>query len=136
SLDGPRKFADLLIAEPRRRKDLLEDAGLIGDLAHSAFLVEVNDNLAYQLWERLSDGKYADLEVFLELLAPEGQLTFRTDAPYVAEAVLLPFVDTTPPSAIQERIRGFLLTHLKDPRLTQSGWTRVKPEGREVMLRW
>jgi hypothetical protein len=136
SLDGPRNFVDLLRADPKRRTQVLEDAGLVGDLAQSAFLVEVNRSLAYQLWEHLCAARYQELDPALDLLAPEGQLTFKADAPYVAEALLNPFVQVTPPSKVQEQIRAFLLTHLQDPRLTQSGWTRVRPEAKDVMLRW
>ena len=32
--------------------------------------------------------------------------------------------------------QAFLLTHLKDPRMTQTGWARVTPAARDVMLRW
>jgi hypothetical protein len=136
SLDGPRKFADLLRAEPGQRTQLIEDAGLVGDLAHSAFLVEVIRHLANRLGEHLRGGRYQVLDSYLDLLAPDGQLTFKADAPYVAEALLEPFVTVTPPASTQDRIRAFLLTHIQDPRLTQSGWTRVKPTARDVMLRW
>jgi hypothetical protein len=136
SLEGPSRFADLLSAEPSRRTRLLEDAGLVADLEQSAFLAEVDYQLIHRLREHLGAGRYRELDSFLDLLAPAGRLTFRTQAPIVADALLLPFVKVTPSRDIQEKLQAFLLTHLKDPRLTQSGWTRVDPSARDVMLRW
>jgi hypothetical protein len=136
SLDGPHQFADRLRARPRDRTAILGDAGLVGDLAQSAFLAEVDHQLACRLWEQLGEERYQELDTLLELLAPSGRLTFQTQAPSVADALLLPFVKVNPPAEVQEKIQAFLLTHLKDPRLTQSGWTRVSPSAKDVMLRW
>jgi hypothetical protein len=136
SAEGPPTFADILSADPGRRTQLLEDAGLAGDLAQSAFLSEVDIRLGRLLWEDLAAGRYEKLDAFLPLLAPDGRLTFQTLAPYFAEAVLLPFVNVNPPDEVRAKIQAFLLTHLRDPRLTQSGWTRVNPSAKAVMLRW
>lgn len=136
SQDGPHRFASLLLAEPSRRAELLEDAGLVGDLAQSAFLVRAHRDLADRLEQQLRAARYQEIESYLKLLAPGGQLTFKAEAPYFAEALLNPFVKATPSPEVQSRIRSFVLTHLHDPRLTASGWTRVKPETRDVMLRW
>jgi len=136
SLEGPRNVAELLSAEPSRRTNLLEDAGLVGDLAYSAFLAEVDRHLVDRLKVNLVAKRYEELDSSLELLAPGGRLTFPTQAPIVADALLLPFVQTDPTATVQEKIRAFLLIHLKDPRLTQSGWARVIPAARDVMLRW
>jgi hypothetical protein len=136
SRDGPNKFAALMRAEPSRRTQILEDAGLVGDLVQSAFLAEVNRCLADVLKENLKSQSYGDLEISLELLAPDGRLTFQTQAPLYADAVLLPFVEGTPTQSVKAKIQAFLLTHLKDPRLTQSGWVSVQPSARAVMLRW
>jgi hypothetical protein len=109
---------------------------LIGDLAQSAFLAEVNRHLVDRLKQVLGAQRYEELAPSLELLAPAGSLTFQTQAPLVADALLLPFVNLAPPSKVQGTIQAFLLTHLKDPRLTQSGWARVTPAAKDVMLRW
>src|SRR5260370_30150274 len=44
-------ISDILSADPGRRTQLLEDAGLAGDLAQSAFLGEVDIRLGRLLWE-------------------------------------------------------------------------------------
>lgn len=136
SLEGPRKFARLLTANPHQRTHLLEDAGLVGDLAQSGFLAEVHDHLAKRLNEHLVAERYEELDSSLDLLAPDGRLMFPTQAPNVADAILLPFVEVAPPAEVQASIQAFLLTHLKDPRLTQTGWARVTPAAKDVMLRW
>lgn len=136
SVEGPRNFANLLSAEPGRRTQVLEDAGLAGDLAYSAFLAEVDELLADRLKAHLLAQRYEELDSSLELLAPSGRLTFQNQAPIVADALLLPFVQAEPPSKVQGTIQAFLLTHLKDPRLIQSGWARVTPAAKDVMLRW
>lgn len=136
SLDGPRKLADRLRADYQRRTMLLENAGLIGDLEQSEFLREVNLCLAAALQRELGSKEYEGLDAYLGLLAPDGALTFQVQAPIYADAMLLPFVEDPPPEDVKGTIQPFLLAHLKDPRLTQSGWISVQPSARDVMLRW
>jgi hypothetical protein len=136
SADGPRKLADQLALEPGRAAEVLDDAGLVGELSQSAFLAEVHRQLADRLKRLLAEKRYQDLDSTLDLLAPGGHLAFQTQAPFVADALLLPFLQSAPPADVQTTIQAFLLTHLKDPRLTQSGWARVDPAAKDVMLRW
>ena len=82
SLDGPRNFADLLRAEPKRRTQVLEDAGLVGDLAQSAFLVEVNRSLAYQLWEHLCAARYQELDSALGGRVKTGHFVDGQNRPF------------------------------------------------------
>jgi hypothetical protein len=136
SLDGPAKVAQMLRERPRQRDEILASAGLTGELGLSRFVARVEAELRSQLEQELSEGDYGSLETVLNLHAPNGELTFRQHAPALAETLLMSFIDRNPPGGIQEQIRTFLLTHLKDPRLTRSGWASVRPAAKDVMLRW
>ncbi|WP_291980616.1 EH signature domain-containing protein [Luteitalea sp.] len=136
STAGPRRFADLLGAHPDQRERLLKDAGLVGELAQAGFLAEAHRHLVSDLSGKMRQARYGTLESDLQVLAPQGKLVFKSDGPLLAEALLGPFVDIAPPSEVQERVRAFLLTHLQDPRLTQTGWASVSADARRVMMRW
>ena len=136
SLHGPRKLAARLTTSSNDRSEMLTKAGLTGELAKCQFLAETDRHIATALSEHLKAGRTSELEPLLFLLAPDGELTFPGQAPDVANALLLPFASTAPLADTKRRIRAFLLTHMKDPRLTQKGWTRVDPAAKQVMLRW
>lgn len=136
SLHGPRKLAERLTAAPQQRGEILGKAGFTGELAWCRFLAETDRHIADALYEHLRAGRLQMLESGLALLAPDGTLTFQAQAANVANALLLPFTGAAPPPDTQRRIRSFLLTHMKDPRLTRSGWTSVAPAAQQVMLRW
>lgn len=136
SLQGPRKLADRLSANPQQREEILGRAGLNGELGRCRFLAESDRHIADDLHDHLRGGRFAKLEPSLSLLAPGGTLTFPAQVAHVANALLLPFTAAAPPQDTLRRIRSFLLTHMGDPRLTKTGWVSVAPAAKQVMLRW
>lgn len=54
----------------------------------------------------------------------------------MAEAMLLPWIDRSPPDDIREFTEGFLLSLLHDPRIDMARWTDIHEDARRVMRRW
>ncbi|MGE3841400.1 MAG: EH signature domain-containing protein [Vicinamibacterales bacterium] len=136
SIEGPGVLAERLLSQAGRQHDVLEAAGIGVELRRSRFMAATERSLCERLRARLVKGDFDELHARLALFTLDGALTLPHQAPDVADALLLPFVSKVPPDEVQSRIQRFLLAHLKDPRLTGTGWLRVKPESRQVMLRW
>ncbi len=136
SKDGPERFARLLLSDGRTHAAILEDAGLVGELAQSGFLAAVDRMLVAGLNSELKSKAFNSLEPVLRLIAPSGAMTFKAEAASVAEALLSPFVKQAPPAEVRNKIGGFLLKQLHDPRSTQTGWAGVTHASRGVMLKW
>lgn len=66
-------------------------------------------------------------------LAPDGKLLARVA---LAEALLLPWLDRSPPPDLHERIQAFLLKHYGDPRLRINSWTGISEDAKAVFRRW
>ena len=69
----------------------------------------------------------------------KGTETFRAALPRniaIADAFLCPWIDTPPDEEMKEFIVATLLELLRDPRIDEANWRRVKTQAREVILRW
>ncbi|MET0968108.1 MAG: EH signature domain-containing protein [Tardiphaga sp.] len=63
------------------------------------------------------------------------ELLFEDQGPLVANALLLPFGDNTPPSAVSDSFLRLLLRLFGDPRLHPVRWARM-PEATAIIQRW
>jgi hypothetical protein len=71
-------------------------------------------------------------------LAPDRDHALRFGAQRVAlaDGLLLPFREGSPPASVATPIKTFLLTVIGDPRLPGADWSRIDPQARQVMLGW
>ena len=139
-VDGTGRIASLLIQHPGRYEELLERAGLTGFLADSRFVRIVHGSLIQQVSQELrsnpdlSRGECDSLLSVLELST--GELRFGDLRVDVAEALLAPWVDRTPPEPVKEAIRSFLHRNFGNPNVRKTRWSGVAPVLKEVLLRW
>ncbi|HKT20131.1 MAG TPA: EH signature domain-containing protein [Stellaceae bacterium] len=98
---------------------------------------EVEAQLARQpdLAERLAAFAIHD-NGFRPQLAAARTGRARAIAFKLAEALLLPWQDASPPEALKRQILGFLLEHYDDARVKTALWEKMRPEAQAVMRLW
>lgn len=138
--NGSSRLVDRWIAAGDHAEHWLGDAGLTGALAAGGFALAAYDRFLERLPALLGRTGLTEEECERLLgfaLAESGELRFagqRVGA--LANAVLTPFTDHEPESAIRERIKGLMLEHLGDPRLKPHAWQNVRASALQVMRRW
>ncbi len=135
--DGPSRLA-MMIGEADGYADaLLQDAGLVDELAIGAFMREVHGRVLGLVGERLASGADANwVRRPLEFLGKgPGQLRFDDECAAVANALFLPCAAKPPQESTRKVIHDFALGHLDDPRVSQKKWLGA-PDARDIFLQW
>jgi hypothetical protein len=139
--DGPERFGQMLYVHPQPDK-LLVDAGLTGQLASGEFVALAYRTTLQQLSKKLAHGELdtRTLDKHLSFAANNTEQDFRLRFPQaksrLAEALLLPYSNSSPSPEHQAAIKAFLLEHYKDPRLHRGRWQGIHDDARNVMFRW
>lgn len=136
--DGPDALARDVVTGSEPVGDLVEKAGLKGELEVAGFARAVAARVVTQLESLLRvGGDRAQLERALSFLSgPERNLRFPDLAGPIADALLLPFAQRMPTPETKGQVQSFLLTNLRDPRLFPARWQHASADARQVMLRW
>jgi len=136
--NGTEIFAEKLFLDPQPDFHASE-SGLNAKLLQSVFLKEALIKYSVLISKALRNFNIPSEKLLdhLKLFeSQDGQIRFSDIRNVVAECLLHPFINSSPPEDITIIIRSFLLKHLKDPRFVGSRWGSVDPDSRQVMLRW
>lgn len=140
--NGPVNLAGQVLDETRPVRDVLRDHGLgewlqTGGYAEAAFAVALTD-LSHRLRRNVSEAR--GLELVRRALewaeSGGGDLQFPHRRAPVAEALLLPWRQSSPPKAVERTITAFLLKTFRDPRMQPTRWNGVDDAATNVFRRW
>ncbi len=139
-LGGTEKFGEMLWSAPEPLQ-LIRQVGLEGVLAERGFVECSVANMLGRIKNKLSD-KFDKTQrlvrwlAFFESEAQQNKLRHPGLRVKIAEALLLPFADQNPKTAIGESIREFLIKHFQDPRIRLNSWQGVDERALVVIRRW
>jgi hypothetical protein len=139
---GPKKLATAFLVADETEKIFLARHGILGRVAAGGLLLETLGAAAGLVEANLANrpGLAARLA---ELAVHDG--VFRPGAPArrakairqkLAEALLLPWQDETPPGSVKEKITDFLLRHYDDARVQPAVWRDLRAPAADIMRRW
>jgi hypothetical protein len=134
---GPRELAKLASNGSNPREEL-QKAGLTGQLWTSGLSVHVFLSALAAIRESLeSNPRMEEVDRAIAWVASaDGREHFLAYRNFLANALLLPFVDQELDLNIRKKIQGFLLDNLSDPRIDHGPWLRTDDAARGVMIRW
>lgn len=139
--DGPDHVARLMI-ESGDPASVALHAGLVGPLEEQGFieaacrqLIERTGN-QLKRWQLLVTVLASVLDYLKAPTGERGQLRFPRLRVFLAESLLLPFVEWEPEPDIKAVVNEFLLSHYNDPRLNRANWHGVSEDAMGVIMRW
>lgn len=141
---GPSLLAHRVLSEPELVWDVLRDHGLgewlqTGGFSEAAF-AELLTDLPRRLRTSVSEARTQQLieRTITWAQSQAGDLRFPELSAAIAEALLLPWINTNPPPAIEKQLVIFLIAPsvMGDPRFQKTKWQGVKPEASSVLERW
>ncbi len=137
SPEGPAQLATILSDGAAHANTILEDAGLVDELAVGNFMREVHGRMLGVLGERLASGADAVWvrRPFEFLAGSGGRLRFDDESAAVANALFLPYARVGPQDSTRRAIQDFALEYLNDPRVSPKKWLGA-PDARDVFLQW
>jgi hypothetical protein len=122
-----------------RVHETLAEIGLKGELATTG-LGEVAYRYALENYRDNVQNVKEDADYLSRILdwaLFDGNFSYNTLRPNIAEALLLPWADgEDAPEAIMEKTRDFLLKYYDDPRIHQGLWNSVNNSALGVIRRW
>jgi hypothetical protein len=136
---GPRQVAERCLRETAGIEEILGAAGLTGQLEQGGMALAAWLSGLQDVHGRSERGLPLDerLERLLTWsVATDSTLRYPHCKKPLAEALLLPWLRRAPPPEVKERIQGFLLQALKDPRLFVGNWHGIDEDAITVMRRW
>lgn len=140
--NGPANLAGHVLDDTRPVREVLRERGLgewlqTGGYAEAAFaaaLVDVPRRL------RLSVSEARGLDLVRRTLewaeSSSGDIQFPNLRAPVAEALLVPWLQSAPPKAVERTITSFLLKAFGDPRMQRTRWNGVNDSATNVFKRW
>lgn len=140
---GPQEVARYCLLERLPVQDTLKQFGLPSSVWQGGFALAIYVRMIGFVRNKILPGLHDDipksLECFLNWSIDDGALRYRTKRPQLAEALLLPFVDSSIEQGKRNKIqhlRNYLLQYYQDPRIDPAAWQGVDDKARGVMLRW
>jgi len=135
-VDGPQNLARMAVERSISPTEVLSGYGLGAVNAQSGFAKYC---IARAL-EQMRDGKEPRHEVRLKwvktfALRDGRELLFQEHGRLVADALLLPFGDTTPEEDVTDKFLAILLRLFGDPRSQPAKWARMR-EAAAIVRRW
>jgi hypothetical protein len=136
SIEGPQNLARMAVERGMSPTEVLSGYGLGAVNAQSGFA----KYCIAQALEQMRDGRDPRHEVRLQwvktfALRSERELLFQEQGPLVADALLLPFGETTPTEATTDKFLEILLRLFGDPRLHPAKWARMR-DAAAIVRRW
>ncbi|MBU1700319.1 MAG: hypothetical protein KJ970_15800 [Candidatus Eisenbacteria bacterium] len=136
--NGPERMAKLIYESDRPILDIYEEAGLVNELARGLFAKVTFSEIFGRLRNGLENGsveenrltrvfKYAREGDRIRIEGAKGEL---------AEALLEPFIEDTPPENLKKAIQSFLLDTVGDPRISKGAWQGIGKQAQNVLYRW
>lgn len=140
NLFDPNRGASVLARVAVERGDspahVLQSYGLGALNAQSGLVKHCIAEALQQIRDHMSRDHGGRLEwVKSFALRNERDLLFEEQAPLVADALLMPFGDVTPPESVSDRFLDLLLRLFGDPRLHPGRWVRMEGAA-AVVRRW
>lgn len=134
---APDQLAGLTIDSPDPRKEL-EEVGLSGPLMVSGLSASVFLSALKLTQRKLSSApKSEDVDrVIAWVQADGGGMYYSAYRGAIANALLLPWISSTPTQDMRQTIQSFLLDKLSDPRINGGAWLGTDQAARDVMIRW
>lgn len=136
--EGPRLAADAIINTPQPL-EVEREVGLTGELSGpNGFAGAVHTWVLLRLYHGLETGVIdaRHLRRLLDSFEALGDLRFEGRRRELANALLLPWTQTTPPADLQRCILEFLMSHWKDPRLKPERWHGTSEPALAIVRRW
>lgn len=136
--DGPARLAKVLLIGEGDIAAGMAEAKLINELEAGKFTQACFAEMCRQVRKNLSAGSltFADLKRFLVYATKGGDLRFPAMSADLANCLLEPLDVASPPAGLKDTVQGFLLKHLRDPRLARERWLGVSDQAKGVILRW
>lgn len=136
--DAPRRLISSWWAVPEDFAGYARAAGLAPGLEQSELVRRSTEIVLDQMAHRLRTGQAdaAWLDRALAWVGSAGRLRFPSLRAHTAEALLRPFLGTTPNPAVQQPIQEFLLQTIGHPGAQRDRWQGIPAELRDVLARW
>ncbi len=142
--DGPARFGELILTDERPPDQLLEQAGLTGQLARRGFIERAYGHLLRHAQDglrlRTLPGQQLDRVLQLSRPVPGAQekLRFSNHRVRLADSLLLPFAAGGDAVPHREQIQDFVVQVYGDPRLdyNMAHWHGVNDDAKAVVYRW
>jgi hypothetical protein len=136
SIEGPKNLARVAVERRISPTQVLHDYGLGAVNAQSGFA----KHCTAEALEQMRDGREPRHEIRLQwvktfALRNERELLFQEQGPLVADALLIPFGETTPVEAISDKFLEILIRLFGDPRLHPARWARMR-DAAAIVRRW
>ena len=139
---APQRVADHVIGSELPVQDVLKDLGFDGTLAsgglaraaYLAALQVVGAGLASNALTESSKGRI--IERVLAWAIDGNEIRYSGTTPTLVDALVLPWADKNPPEDLQQTIQGFLVGHLRDPRVHPERWHGVSEASMRIVRRW
>jgi hypothetical protein len=133
---GPSELARVAVERSNSPADILQSYGLSAVNAQSGLVRHCIAEALQQMRDHLSQDHEGRLDwVKSFALRNERELLFEEQGPLVADALLIPFGDLTPPEAVSDRFLDLLLRLFGDPRLHPGRWVRMESAA-AIVRRW
>ena len=134
---APEQLAGLTIKSINPRREL-DKVGLSGQLSTSGLSAHVFLSALTSIQQRLENNpRLEDVDRAIAWVqADNGVVYFLAHRGALANTLLLPWRQRDPDQAIRDKIQGYLLDNLGDPRIELAPWVRTDDTAREVMIRW
>jgi hypothetical protein len=137
--DGPSRIAAALLGGCAQTGSTLDELGLSGALATSAFTYAAYEQIVATLQHRSAADEPHLIARTVSLVENDNGIV-RFNYPgfrvRLVTALLSPLADREPDSTTRESLFKFCLRLFGDPRSRDQRWAGVTPEARGVMVRW
>lgn len=133
-------FSSIIINATSDPRELIADAGLVGQLENSRFLFYCLQSVLSFCHNRIIEKNMTkeDLErVYKFLLEPNGELRFKAQRVEIINSLLKAFAtEVMPDKKLLESVCRFLKNTFGDPRVDREQWYGVDDRAKAVLLRW
>lgn len=143
--NGPVALADKFLGGTEKASRFFERLQLPAGAVAGGLGLEMLAAAAARVEQRLAETPRLAARL-CDLSCRDG--AFRPDAPFgraprraairraIAEALLLPWRDETPPPSVKTSIRAFLLRHYDDARVRPEPWAKLRAPAATIMRAW
>lgn len=138
TIEGPQKFAEAIYTQIDT-ENVINNQWFQKSLDYTNFLYEASSILLAKLYNGLVNYYFtvAKLNSICRYLCPQsGSFRFENLKGLIAESLLLPFKEISPPADVKEFIKQFLISNYGNPYIRPGSWNKVAAEAQNILLSW
>ncbi len=121
SIEG--KLAKKILENPDEQR-VFEESGLVGVFGSSGLVNSAIITVAQIIRKEITNDDDSNFDQFIELITDNGKIKSNF-GPASMIALLLPFVDKSPPPGIKNKLKDLFLKSFHDPRISRHRWPEI-----------